>query len=206
MPNLPISELRPKEDVHPRRLSPPGGEQRVHDAVRSLLEKMNITVVEPKHTKTNAICCGDSSVWHTSYGRSKAEDETTGFPDAPARTLWYTACPASRQCASAAGRRGIFLTCCSANRRMPSHSIRCIGIRHWMNTDRPIKRKKRDTQKGIPFLYAFFSQSQSHRIRVEVPFVCKITLYKVLHHRKLILFVFLHSGNGCRPLGRRLSL
>lgn len=32
---------------------------RVHDAVRKLLTRMNIKVVEPKLTKTKSICCGD---------------------------------------------------------------------------------------------------------------------------------------------------
>jgi len=36
-------------------------EERVHRAVRTLLERMNITVVEPRRTGTHAICCGDSS-------------------------------------------------------------------------------------------------------------------------------------------------
>lgn len=35
-------------------------EERVHSAIRKLLHKMNIKLVEPKHTRTNAICCGDS--------------------------------------------------------------------------------------------------------------------------------------------------
>lgn len=35
-------------------------EVRVHKAVRRLLERMNITVVEPEHTGTNQRCCGDS--------------------------------------------------------------------------------------------------------------------------------------------------
>lgn len=35
-------------------------EERVHDAIRILLKKMNIKVVEPKNTRTRAICCGDS--------------------------------------------------------------------------------------------------------------------------------------------------
>lgn len=33
---------------------------RVHDAVRSVLDKMNITLIEPKNTSTKSICCGDS--------------------------------------------------------------------------------------------------------------------------------------------------
>jgi Fe-S oxidoreductase len=35
-------------------------EERVHIAVRALLGHMNITVIEPERTKTNAVCCGDS--------------------------------------------------------------------------------------------------------------------------------------------------
>ena len=35
-------------------------EERVHLAIRKLLEKMNIEVVEPKNTRTKATCCGDS--------------------------------------------------------------------------------------------------------------------------------------------------
>lgn len=35
-------------------------EVRVHNAVRKLLEKMNIAVVESKESRTKAICCGDS--------------------------------------------------------------------------------------------------------------------------------------------------
>ncbi len=39
---------------------PTRSEARVYSAIRTLLEKMNITVVEPKHTKAQARCCGDS--------------------------------------------------------------------------------------------------------------------------------------------------
>jgi len=35
-------------------------EQRVHHAVRNLLQKMHIEVVEPQHTKGDSLCCGDS--------------------------------------------------------------------------------------------------------------------------------------------------
>lgn len=35
-------------------------ETRVHSAIRMLLKKMNIKVVEPKNTGTKATCCGDS--------------------------------------------------------------------------------------------------------------------------------------------------
>ena len=39
---------------------PTRDQERVHNAVRVLLEKMNITLVEPEKTKTKGICCGDS--------------------------------------------------------------------------------------------------------------------------------------------------
>lgn len=35
-------------------------EARVHNAIRKLLANMNIKAVEPKETRENAICCGDS--------------------------------------------------------------------------------------------------------------------------------------------------
>ena len=35
-------------------------ESRVHDAVRTLLARMNIVAVEPRWTRTHAVCCGDS--------------------------------------------------------------------------------------------------------------------------------------------------
>jgi Fe-S oxidoreductase len=35
-------------------------EHRVHLAVRRLLDRMNIRVIEPPHTRTGAVCCGDS--------------------------------------------------------------------------------------------------------------------------------------------------
>ena len=35
-------------------------EERVHSAIRKLLEKMNIKIREPKNTRTKAVCCGDS--------------------------------------------------------------------------------------------------------------------------------------------------
>ncbi|KKM09439.1 hypothetical protein SY88_19020 [Clostridiales bacterium PH28_bin88] len=35
-------------------------EERVHFAFRKLLDRMNIQIVEPKNTRTKAICCGDS--------------------------------------------------------------------------------------------------------------------------------------------------
>lgn len=35
-------------------------QERVHSAIRELLKKMNIEIIEPKNTRTEAICCGDS--------------------------------------------------------------------------------------------------------------------------------------------------
>lgn len=35
-------------------------EDRVHKAIRKLLDKMNINVIEPNNTRTKATCCGDS--------------------------------------------------------------------------------------------------------------------------------------------------
>lgn len=43
-------------------------ESRVHDAVRTLLERMNIVTVEPAATRSGAICCGD-----TFYGQLPIE-------------------------------------------------------------------------------------------------------------------------------------
>ena len=39
---------------------PTRDQERVHTAIRILLEKMNIHLIEPKHTKTKSTCCGDS--------------------------------------------------------------------------------------------------------------------------------------------------
>ena len=44
-------------------------ESRVHNAVRTLLSRMNIRVAEPDRTRENAICCGDSF-----YGSLPVED------------------------------------------------------------------------------------------------------------------------------------
>lgn len=35
-------------------------EERVHSAIRKLLEKMNIELIEPENTRTKGTCCGDS--------------------------------------------------------------------------------------------------------------------------------------------------
>jgi len=41
----------------------------VHDAIRKLLTKMNITISEPKNTRTKGICCGDSSYGLTTINK-----------------------------------------------------------------------------------------------------------------------------------------
>lgn len=55
----------PFPDYHGQRMTvhdacPTRTEERVHNAVRALLRRMNIDVVEPERTRTNAVCCGDS--------------------------------------------------------------------------------------------------------------------------------------------------
>lgn len=39
---------------------PTRDQKRVHDSVRALVKKMNITIIEPKNTRTKSTCCGDS--------------------------------------------------------------------------------------------------------------------------------------------------
>jgi len=39
---------------------PTRDDTRVHKAIRAILHKMNIVLVEPKHTGTGSTCCGDS--------------------------------------------------------------------------------------------------------------------------------------------------
>ncbi len=55
----------PFPDYPGRRMSindacPTRSETRVHEAVRELLRRMNITLVEPRLTRTTGACCGDS--------------------------------------------------------------------------------------------------------------------------------------------------
>jgi Fe-S oxidoreductase len=52
-------------DYHGKKMSildacPTRTEERVHGAIRTLLERMNITLVEPEKTRTKGTCCGDS--------------------------------------------------------------------------------------------------------------------------------------------------
>jgi Fe-S oxidoreductase len=39
---------------------PTRDQERIHNAVRTLLKKMNIKIIEPKSTRTKGICCGDT--------------------------------------------------------------------------------------------------------------------------------------------------
>ena len=34
--------------------------EKVHDAIRTLIKKMNIKLIEPEKTRTKSTCCGDS--------------------------------------------------------------------------------------------------------------------------------------------------
>jgi len=52
-------------DYHGRPMSildacPTRDQDRIHNAVRKLLNKMNITIIEPEKTRTKSTCCGDS--------------------------------------------------------------------------------------------------------------------------------------------------
>jgi Fe-S oxidoreductase len=59
------SDTFPLPDYQGRRMSildacPTRDQERVHKAVRTLLNKMNIVLVEPGKTATSSTCCGDS--------------------------------------------------------------------------------------------------------------------------------------------------
>lgn len=59
------SDFFPFPDYQGRSMSihdacPTRENERVHNAIRTILRKMNITLVEPKNTRTKSICCGDS--------------------------------------------------------------------------------------------------------------------------------------------------
>jgi hypothetical protein len=40
---------------------PTRDQERIHIAIRKLLKRMNINIIEPEKTRTNGTCCGDSS-------------------------------------------------------------------------------------------------------------------------------------------------
>ncbi|MEI6173043.1 MAG: (Fe-S)-binding protein [Bacteroidota bacterium] len=55
----------PFPDHHGRQMTildacPTRNNEKVHAAIRILLEKMNISLVEPRNTRTKGTCCGDS--------------------------------------------------------------------------------------------------------------------------------------------------
>ncbi len=59
------SDTFPLPDYHGQCMAihdacPTRTEKRVHDAVRTLLNRMNIKVMEPEHTREKSVCCGDS--------------------------------------------------------------------------------------------------------------------------------------------------
>ena len=59
------SDFFPFPDYHGKRMSildacPTRDQEKVHTAIRTVLKKMNITLVEPKNTGTKSTCCGDS--------------------------------------------------------------------------------------------------------------------------------------------------
>lgn len=62
---LATSESFPFPDYQQRQMTildacPTRDQERVHRAIRALLEKMNIDLVEPESTGTRSTCCGDS--------------------------------------------------------------------------------------------------------------------------------------------------
>jgi len=52
---------------------PTRDQPRVNEAVRALLKRMNITLEEPRNTRTHSICCGDSFYGETSTDRVKKQ-------------------------------------------------------------------------------------------------------------------------------------
>ena len=62
---LATSDFFPFPDYSGKKMTiidacPTRDQVRVHKAMRSVLKKMNITLIEPKNTGTKSICCGDS--------------------------------------------------------------------------------------------------------------------------------------------------
>lgn len=59
------TDVFPFPDYHGQTMSiidacPTRDQPRVHEAIRAILRKMNIRVVEPKRTRTHGTCCGDT--------------------------------------------------------------------------------------------------------------------------------------------------
>ena len=70
------SDAFPFPDYHGQQMAihdacPIRSEKRVHDAVRALLARMNIRVVEPLHNREKSICCGDSLFGQVSVEKVK---------------------------------------------------------------------------------------------------------------------------------------
>jgi Cysteine-rich domain len=62
---LAVGDFFPFPDYKGKEMSiidacPTRDQDRIHTAIRTLLEKMNIRLIEPKHTRTKSTCCGDS--------------------------------------------------------------------------------------------------------------------------------------------------
>ena len=59
------SKTFPFPDYHGKEMTildacPTRDQERVHHAIRTLLKRMNIKVIEPERTRTKSTCCGDS--------------------------------------------------------------------------------------------------------------------------------------------------
>ncbi|MFH2041782.1 MAG: heterodisulfide reductase-related iron-sulfur binding cluster, partial [Acidobacteriota bacterium] len=59
------NETFPFPDYHSQKMTvidacPTRDQDRVHDAVRALAERMNISLIEPTRTKRKSTCCGDT--------------------------------------------------------------------------------------------------------------------------------------------------
>jgi len=52
---------------------PTRDQERVHHAIRVLLNKMNISLIEPKNTRTSSTCCGDSFWGEIPTGKLKQQ-------------------------------------------------------------------------------------------------------------------------------------
>jgi Fe-S oxidoreductase len=62
---LAASDFFPFPDYHGKEMSiidacPTRDQSQIHDAIRILLKKMNIRLIEPERTRTEGICCGDT--------------------------------------------------------------------------------------------------------------------------------------------------
>jgi Fe-S oxidoreductase len=59
------SDFFPFPDYHDCSMTiidacPTREQEQIHSAIRKILSKMNINLIEPEHTKTKSTCCGDS--------------------------------------------------------------------------------------------------------------------------------------------------